>query len=86
MDTAAKLRIIRARTRRRFVFTLITLVLYFSFVLNWTAAGDRLAERLGATHITGSLLMFASLVVFFILLELVFLLLNRATTRSGEEP
>lgn len=86
MDTAAKLRIIRARTRRRFVFTLITLVLYFSFILNWTAAGDRLAERLGATHITGSLLMFASLVVFFILLELVFLLLNRATTRSGEEP
>jgi len=34
MDTAAKLRVIRARTRRRFVFTLITLVLYFSFVLN----------------------------------------------------
>ncbi len=86
MDTAAKLQVIRARTRRRLVFTLITLLLYFSFVLNWTSLGDRLAERLGASHVTGSLLMFASLIVFFILLELVFLLLNQATTRSGEEP
>jgi uncharacterized membrane protein (DUF485 family) len=86
MDTDAKLQVIRARTRRRFVFTLITLLLYFSFVFNWTAAGGRLAERLGASHVTGSLLMFASLVVFFILLELVFLVLNQATTRSGEEP
>lgn len=85
MDEAAKLRVIRARTRRRFVFTGITLVLYFSFVLNWTAVGDSLAERLGASHVTGSLLMFASLVIFFILLELVFLVLNQATTRSGEE-
>ncbi|MFO7549898.1 MAG: hypothetical protein R6W80_00720 [Haliea sp.] len=85
MDTAAKLQVIRARTRRRFVFTLITLVLYFSFVLNWTAVGGRLGERLGASHITGSLLMFAALIVFFILLELVFLLLNQATSRSGEE-
>lgn len=86
MDTAAKLRVITARTRRRFVFTGITLLLYFSFVLNWTDLGDRLAERLGGSHVTGSLLMFASLVVFFILLELVFLLMNQATTRSGEEP
>ncbi|MDO8861969.1 hypothetical protein Q6D67_09665 [Haliea sp. E1-2-M8] len=85
MDEAAKLRVIRARTRRRFVFTGITLVLYFSFVLNWTAVGDSLAERLGASHVTGSLLMFVSLVIFFILLELVFLVLNQATTRSGEE-
>lgn len=84
MDTAAKLQVIRARTRRRFVFTLITLLLYFSFVLNWTVVGDRLAERLGASHITGSLLMFAGLIVFFIFLELVFLLLNQATSRSGE--
>ncbi len=85
MDTAAKLQMIRARTRRRFVFTLVTLVLYFSFVLNWTAVGEGLARRLGMSHVTGSLLMFAALIVFFILLELVFLLLNRATTRSGEE-
>jgi len=85
MDTEAKLQVIRARTRRRFVFTAITLLLYFSFVLNWTPVGDRLAERLGASYITGSLLMFAGLVVFFILLELVFLRLNQATTRSGEE-
>lgn len=85
MDTAAKLEVIRARTRRRLVFTVITLLLYFSFVLNWTAVGDRLAERLGASHITGSLVMFAALIIFFILLELVFLLLNQATSRSGEE-
>lgn len=86
MDTAAKLQVIRSRTRRRFVFTGITLLLYFSFILNWTDFGDRLAERVGASHVTGSLLMFALLVVFFILLELVFLVLNQATTRSGEEP
>ncbi len=85
MDNAAKLQVIRARTRRRFVFTLITLLLYFSFILNWTALGDSLAGRLGMSHVTGSLLMFAALIVTFILLELVFLLMNRATTRSGED-
>ena len=85
MDNTEKLAVIRARTRRRLGFSMTTLVLYFSFVLNWTGPGEWLAGRLGASHITGSLLMFAGLVVFLILLELLFLLLNRATTRLGEE-
>lgn len=84
LDNTEKLAVIRARTRRRLVFTLTTLVLYFSFVLNWTDSGAWLGARLGASHVTGSLLMFCGLVVVLILLELLFLLLNRATTRLGE--
>lgn len=84
MENAEKLAVIRVRTRRRLVFTLMTLVLYFSFVLNWAGFGDWLGARLGASHVTGSLLMFVALVVVLILLELLFLLLNRATTRLGE--
>lgn len=85
MDNTEKLAVIKARTRRRLFFTLTTLVLYFAFILNWTTLGGWLSARLGSSYVTGSLLMFAGLIVFFILLELLFLLLNRSTTRLGEE-
>ena len=42
------------------MFTLVTLVLYFSLVLNWTTFGDRLAERLESSHVTGPLLIFVA--------------------------
>ncbi|MEQ9396991.1 hypothetical protein [Haliea sp.] len=84
MNHDQKLAVIKARTRRRMLFTFVTLLLYFAFILNWTGFGSMLAQRLGGSHITGSLLMFCCLIVLFILLELLFLLLNRATTRSGE--
>jgi uncharacterized membrane-anchored protein len=68
---------LRQRTRRRFLFTGLHLCLYFSFSLNWTAWGDAFANRLGATYVTGALLMFIALILIFIALESVFLWLSR---------
>ncbi len=82
MNQEQKLQAIARRTRRRFTFSLITLVLYFSYVLNYTAAGEVLGQRLGASHVTGSLVMFSGLIFLFIGLELVFLLLNRRQERG----
>jgi hypothetical protein len=48
-----------------------------SYVLNYTEGGSFLAEPLGDSHVTGSLAMFAGLIVIYILLELLFLALNR---------
>lgn len=82
MNQEQKLQAIARRTRRRFAFSLITLVLYFSYVLNYTAAGEVLGRRLGESHVTGSLVMFICLIFSFIGLELVFLLLNRRQERG----
>ena len=75
-------RLIRERTRRRFFFTGLHLLLYFSFSLNWTSWGGSLANRLGATHLTGAILMFVLLVAIFIVLESVFLWLSQREERS----
>lgn len=72
-----KLEQVRRKTRQRLGYTAVTLLLYFSFALNWTDAGSFLAATLGGSAVTGSLLMFASLVVIFIGLEVLFLYLNR---------
>jgi uncharacterized membrane protein (DUF485 family) len=82
VDNDEKLRSIARRTRRRLLFSLITLVLYFSYTLNYTGTGARLGARLGESHVTGSLLMFVSLILAFIGLELLFLLLNRRQERG----
>ncbi len=71
---------IRIRTRRRFVFSGLVMVLYFSFVINWTSAGASLRETMAGSSITGSLLMFSALVLTFVLLEAVFL------WRASKEP
>lgn len=68
---------VQRKTRRRLLFSGIVLVLYFSFVLNWTSVGAGLRENLPGFSVTGSLLMFVLLVVGFIVLELVFLVLSR---------
>ena len=75
-------RLLRERTRRRFFFTGLHLLLYFSFSLNWTSWGSFLAERLGATYLSGAIVMFAGLVVLFIVLESVFLWLSQREERS----
>ena len=75
MDKDEKLEIIRRKTRQRLLFALITLTLYFSYVLNYTGSG--LGERLGDSWVTGSLVMFICLILSFIGLELLFLALNR---------
>lgn len=89
MDDNQKLKIVHARTRRRLIFAGITLLLYFSFVLNWTGIaggpGAGLGLRLGDTHITGSLLMFALLIVVFIGMELLFLLINRLADKAARD-
>jgi len=72
-----RLEAIRRKTRHRLGFALLVLVLYFAYVLNYLPLGSFLGERLGESWVTGSLLMFAGLIVAFILLELVFLVLNR---------
>ena len=82
MSQDPKLQAIARRTRRRLLFSLVTLVLYFSYVLNYTAADDRLGARLGNSYVTGSLLMFASLILSFIALELLFLALARRQERG----
>ena len=70
-------RVIRRKTRQRLGFALVVLVLYFAYVLNYLPLGSFLGKRLGESWVTGSLLMFAGLIVAFLLLELVFLVLNR---------
>lgn len=69
-----KLRVVAKRTRRRVAFTLVTIACYSTFVVNWMAAGSALRQPLGGHPATGSLLMFAGLIVLFLLLELGFLL------------
>lgn len=75
-------RLLKERTRRRFLFTGLHLLLYFSFSLNWTSWGSFLAERLGATYLSGAIVMFVALVVLFIVLESVFLWLSQREERS----
>ncbi len=82
MSQDRKLHAIARRTRRRLLFSLVTLLLYFSYVLNYTAGADRLGARLGNSYVTGSLLMFVCLILSFIALELLFLALSRRQERG----
>ena len=77
-----KLQFIRTKTRRRLLFTLVTLLLYFAFALNWTDAGGFLSQPLGDTAINGSLLMFIALIVIFIALEFAFLAINKSRDKK----
>ena len=74
---------VRSHTRRRLVFSLLILIGYFSFVLNWLPPGEGLTRRIGASHVTGSLAMFMLLIVAFILLECLFLWRQRR--REGSD-
>jgi len=75
--TDRKLEFVQRKTRRRLVFTAVHLVLYFSFMLNWTETGGFLREHLGTSPVTGSILMFVALIVIFIALEFLFIALGR---------
>lgn len=84
MNDSDKLRAIKAKTRTRLLFALVTLASYFAFVLNWVDGPSRaLAGRLGGSHINGSLLFFVGLIIFFILLELLFLFIYRVSSDRG---
>ncbi len=82
MDNDKKIQIIKTKTRRRYIFAVMTLALYFSFALNWTEAGAGLGVLIGDSHISGSVLMFAGIIVTMVCFELLFLALNR----DGGEP
>jgi uncharacterized membrane protein (DUF485 family) len=70
------LRAVRRKTRYRLTYALVTLVLYFAYLLNYLPSGDFLSNRLGSSWITGSLAMFAGLIVIFVVLELLFLMVD----------
>lgn len=81
MSNEEKLAQVRRKTRQRLGYTMVILVLYFSFALNWVGLDDVLGATVGDTAVTGSLIMFASLIVIFIGLEVLFLY----TTRKDDE-
>jgi uncharacterized membrane protein (DUF485 family) len=83
MDKNEKFKAIKRKTRQRIVFSLITMALYFSFVLNYTSGGSSLIEALGSAHIPGALVMFAGLIIVFVILELVFLFISRERSSNG---
>ena len=72
-----KLAVIRRKTRQRYLYALITMSLYFSFTLNYTEYGAELIARLAIGKVPGAVVMFALLVVAFIVLESLFLLRAR---------
>lgn len=84
MNEPDQLQRVKARTRRRLGFSLVVLVLYFSFVLNWTRWGEPLTQPLGDSQITGSLVMFVALIVVFITLEALFIALYRREQSRDE--
>ncbi|MEM8562383.1 MAG: hypothetical protein AAGF57_09125 [Pseudomonadota bacterium] len=67
---------ISRKTRLRLAFTVVTLVLYFAFTLNYLPLGYSLSQRIGDSWITGSLAMFVLLIITFIVLEFVFLFVD----------
>lgn len=77
MEEQKTLQAIRRKTRQRLAFALVILVLYFCYLLNYLPVGEFLHRPLGSSPVTGSLAMFAGLIVVFIALELLFLALNR---------
>lgn len=84
MDKNQKLQVIARKTRQRLLFTLTLLVAYFSYVLNYAVLNEYLGAFIGESHITGSLLMFICLILFFIGLEVLFLALNARNNRQQQ--
>jgi hypothetical protein len=76
-----KLAAIRRKTRQRYIYTLVTICLYFAFTLNYTDSGSALIARLSWGQVPGAVVMFALLVIAFIALELLFL--YRARREEG---
>jgi hypothetical protein len=70
------LRVVRRKTRLRLTYALITLAFYFAYVLNYLPSGNFLSERLGSSWISGSLAMFAALIVLLVFLEMLFLFVD----------
>lgn len=68
---------IRKKTRLRFLFAFFTVVLYGSFVLAYLEAGFFLRETIGNSSVTGALVLFWGLILIFLLMEYIFISLNK---------
>lgn len=68
---------ILSKVRQRFLFTTITVLLYGSLVLCYTDNGWFLRKLTGDSAISGGLILFLGLIVVFLLLEYIFLVLNK---------
>lgn len=68
------LRLARRRTGIAFAFTTVHLIIFSSFILNWTGFGAALSRPVGVGPMTGSLLLFITLILTLVFLEVLFLL------------
>ncbi len=80
-----RLKAIKRKTRQRLGFTAVTMALYFTYVLSYTDGGAFLGETLGDSHISGSLALYVFLIVVFIVLEVIFLVINAEKKSSDTE-
>ncbi len=76
---------LQRQIRRRFLFASVTLIIYFSYALNYTEVGSFLNQRLGSSYISGSLLMYGLIIVSSIGLELIFLRTQEEISSEGDE-
>ncbi len=76
---------LRRQIRRRFLFASVTLIIYFSYALNYTEIGSFLNQRLGSSYISGSLLMYGLIIISSIGLEWIFLRTQEEMSSEGDE-
>ena len=76
---------LRRQIRRRFLFASVTLIIYFSYALNYTEIGSFLNQRLGSSYISGSLLMYGLIIISSIGLEWIFLRTQEEMNSEGDE-
>ena len=76
---------LRRQIRRRFLFASVTLIIYFSYALNYTEVGSFLNQRLGSSYISGSLLMYGLIIISSIGLEWIFLRTQEEMSSEGDE-
>ena len=76
---------LQRQIRRRFLFASVTLIIYFSYALNYTEVGSFLNQRLGSSYISGSLLMYGLIIISSIGLEWVFLRTQEEMSSEGDE-
>ena len=76
---------LRRQIRRRFLFASVTLIIYFSYALNYTEIGSFLNQRLGSSYISGSLLMYGLIIISSIGLEWIFLRTQEEISSEGDE-
>ena len=76
---------LRRQIRRRFLFASATLIIYFSYALNYTEVRSFLNQRLGSSYISGSLLMYGLIIISSIGLEWIFLRTQEEMNSEGDE-